>query len=136
MKKRKRILLGSTAVLAVALMVLTIISYIRYDSSIPIVTVVSPVPDLENATYADYENVILPISCIEYGSVFVVKQRKGLFSDELYVEVPSNLKISRQDEDHIYIPVGIILPTDQVVLTANRDFTNGSVVKILKEDQN
>lgn len=130
MKRRKRTILCVSVVLAVALAVLTAASYIHYENSIPIVTVVSPEADLTDATYADYTDMVLPAACAEYGTIYVVKERKGLFSDEWYLESPANFRITKEDEEHVYIPLGILNPDDRVVLTADRVVFAGSVVKI------
>lgn len=127
---RRRIILGISAMLIILLFGLTIASYIHYERSIPVVNVVLPEPDLENATYPNYTDVLLPVDCLRDGLVYVVKMRKGLFSDEFYLEVPNHFRVSGVDEEYIHVPVGVLLTTDMVVLTADGDIADGIVVKL------
>lgn len=127
---RRRIILGISAVLAILLFGLTVTSYIHYERSIPVVTVILPEPDLESGTYPNYTDVILPADCLRDGIVYVVKERKGLFSDEFYLEVPRHFRLNGIDEEYIHVPVGVLLTTDMVVLTADGDIANGIVVRL------
>ena len=127
---RKRIILCISVILAIFLIGLTVASYIHYERSIPEVTVILPEPDPESGTYPNYTDVILPVGCLRDGTVYVVKERKGLFSDEFYLEVPRHFRLNGIDEEYIHVPVGVLLTTDMVVLTADGDIANGIVVKL------
>ena len=127
---RRKIILSISAVLAILLFGLTVTSYIHYERSIPEVTVILPEPDPESGAYPYYTDVILPVDCLRDGTVYVVKERKGLFSDEFYLEVPRHFRLNGVDEEYIHVPVGVLLTTDMVVLTADEDIADGIVVKL------
>lgn len=134
MEKRKLAIVLVSGILAAALGILTAASYIHYENSIPIVEVVTPEANLDGATYADYTEMMLPAECAEYGGIYIVKERKGLFSDELYLETPANFRINREEGGYIYIPLGILYPDDRVVLAANRPVSAGDVIKLAQEE--
>lgn len=131
MSVRKRVILIISAALALCFAVCTVVAAYRYDASIPIVETVRPTINPDTADDPNNIELRLPIQCQEnFGYIYLVKERDGLFSKELYVQQKPEISVIRTDDKYIYFKVGIIWIENDVVLSSSLPIRNGSVVKL------
>lgn len=126
---RKKCIAVLSAVAGIALALLTLASYIHYETNLPIVSTVSPEKVYEEGT-DDYRTVKVPAACMEVGGLYTVEIRKGLFEEEYYLAIPEQLEIIDTDDAYIYVKAGPLLPNDFVVLSASKEVAAGDVVKL------
>ena len=131
MSVRKRVILIISAALSLCFAVCTIVAAYRYNASIPVIETVRPTINPDTADDPNNIELRLPIQCQkDFGSIYLVKERDGLFSKELYVQQKPEISILRTDDKYIYFKVGIIWTEDEVLLSSSLPIRDGSVVKL------